>query len=124
MVRDGPGKVPRTNAWENARCAMLVSIAAVSASWHVRRDLLPERFGFFANDGACLRNLGLARGEILGGDAREIVEVVDEDILKRRDIGRDIARQSQIDEEERLRAAFPHRGLNIGARDDGFGRGG
>ena len=86
-------------------------------------DLFPEGFGAFGEEGAAFGELGFAGGAVFVGDLREVVEVVEEDVLKMGDGGVDVAGKGEVDEEKRTRGAFAHRGFHGVARDNGAWRG-
>ena len=90
----------------------------------MRLDLFPEEIGFFGDDGAGLDEFGDAGGAVFLGDRREVVEIVEEDVVELRDRRLDIARESQIDEEQRTSRALANGGGGSAERHDGLRRGG
>jgi len=87
-------------------------------------DLFPEGLGALGEEGAAFRELGFAGGAVFVGDLREVVEVVEEDVLEMGDAGVDVAGEREVDEEERAGGAFLDGGLGGVAGDDGAGGGG
>ncbi len=86
--------------------------------------MFPEGSGAVGEEGAALGEFGFAGGAVFVGDLREVVEVVEKDVLKIRDGGVDVAGQGEVDEEERAGGTLVHRGFGRFGGDDGAGRGG
>src|SRR5258708_4089787 len=87
-------------------------------------DLRPERRGALGDDGAALRRLGLALREVLLGDGRQVVEVVEEYVGLRGGGRIDVARQGEVDQEQRARRPGFHGGSHRRRGEDAARGGG
>ena len=86
-----------------------------------RLQPLREARHFLVDDGFGARQLAAAAGEVLADDRLQIVHVVEEHLAEIGDRRLDVARQRDVDDEERPMPPRPHRLLDRGAGQDRFG---
>ena len=79
---------------------------------------------FLVDDRLGARELGAPPRQVLADDRLQIVHVVEEDLIQIADRGLDIARQGDVDDEERPVPPRAHRLLDRRSRQHGFGRAG